>query len=299
MSKRSGLNVARSAGGERAKNAWSALLSDSDSDNESPATPVKKTTVREPVAPTKLPRNSCVSDTKAPRIEGPIDLLADDPFLQKMTSGEILWGDLMYEPPTAPANTPDPEPVFRGSEVEFWSFPWAFKLQERTPDLYETTELTDAEYNAMMSWLYEKGWWIGDYERSWVSFEPDNLPSRRWCPPSDEAPRKVVHFGSCCGGHSHKKEKKATSSQPAKILRFCRSTPCTEEGCNYVHEDTIPRVDRPCAFGERCGAADPTGLKRSQCLYMHPGETWSADLVIRRPVAVATAEPVAEEPATL
>ena len=309
MSKRSGLNVARSAGGERAKNAWSALLSDSDSETDAvvPATPVKKPTAREPVAPKKMPRVEEPID-----LQTAINLLADDPFLQKMTNGEILWGDLMYAPPAA--TTPDPEPVFRGSEAEFWSFPWAFKLQEQIPDLYETTELSDAEYNAMMSWLYEKGWWVGDYERSWVSFEPDNLPSRRWCPPSDEAPRKtlearyrptaldakVVSFGpsSCCGGHSHghKKEKKA-SSQPAKILRFCRATPCTEEGCNYVHEDTIPRVDRPCAFGERCGATDPTGLKRSQCLYMHPGETWSADLVIRRPVPV---EPTAaEEPATL
>lgn len=273
MSKRSGLNVARSAGGERAKNAWSALLSDSDSEDESPSrTPVKKPTVREPVAP-----------KKAPRLElplGPVDLFADDPILQKMATGEILWGDLIME--MDPAPTPDPEPMFRGSEEEFWSFPWAFKLKEGTPDLYETTELTDAEYNTMMSWLYRKGWWVGDFERSWVSFEPDNLPSRYWCPPSYEAPKKVVSFGSsCCGGHQ-KKEKK-TGSQPAKILRFCRATPCTEEGCNYVHEDTIPRVDRPCAFGSSCGAADPTGLKRSQCLYMHPGETWSADLVIRRP----------------
>ena len=289
MSKRSGLNVARSAGGERAKNTWSALLSDSDSDNEMssapPKTPVKKTATREPAAPKKAPREELPL--------GPVDLMVG---LEDMFRKDILWGDLMYEPPAA--TTPDPEPVFRGSEEEFWAFPWAFKLKEGRPDLYETMELTDAEYNAMMSWLYEKGWWVGDYERSWVSFEPDNMPSRRWCPPSDEAPKKVVHFGpsSCCGGHSHghKKEKKAPAGGEAQILRFCRSTPCTEEGCRYVHGDTIPRVDRPCAFGERCGATDPTGLKRSQCLYMHPGETWSADLVIRRPVAVATVEPTPE-----
>jgi hypothetical protein len=182
--------------------------------------------------------------------------------------------------------------VLRGSEEDFWAFPWSFKLHEYVSDIYGTQDLTDAEYNTMMTWLYEKGWWVGEFERSWVAFEPDNMPSRRWCPPSDETARKVVHFGSstCCGGH-RKKDKAADTAQ---ILRFCRASPCTEEGCRYVHGDTIPRADRQCAFGSSCGATDPTGLKRSQCLYMHPGETWSADLVICR-LVVAAAEPA--EPA--
>jgi hypothetical protein len=278
MSKRFGLNVARSAGGERANNTWCALLSDSESETEVPATPLKKSAA------------CCGATVPAAPKKPAADLMAG---LEDMFRGDLLWGDLMLEEfsTSASVSTPDPEPILRGSEEEFWAGPWSAKLHEQNSDVYDTTELTDVEYNGMMSWLYEKGWWVGDFERSWVSFEPDNMPSRRWCPLSDELPRKVVHFGpSCC----HKKEKKAASPSDAgaaPILRFCRSTECTEEGCRYVHGDTIPRVDRPCAFGERCGAADPTGMKRSQCLYMHPGETWSADLVIRRPAAVATPEP--------
>jgi hypothetical protein len=259
-------------------NTWAVLDSDSDDETVVPVTPAKKTVTRVVAAPKKMPRAPALP------LPGPVDLMAGlEDFLRK----DILWGDLLVDKAAlaaAPARTPDPEPALRGSEEEFWAFAWTFKLHELSSDVYDTTELTDAEYTVMMTWLYEKGWWVGDYERSWVSFEPDNLPARRWCPPSDEAPRKVVSFGTstCCG---HKKEKKAAANAP--ILRFCRSTPCTEEGCLYVHDDTIPRVDRPCAFGERCGAADPTGLKRSQCLYMHPGETWSADLVIRRPAPSA------------
>jgi hypothetical protein len=66
-------------------------------------------------------------------------------------------------------------------------------------------------------------------------------------------------------------------------MRFCRATACTEAGCRYVHGDTIPKMDKPCGFGATCGASDPTGLKRSQCIYMHPGEVWTADLCIHRP----------------
>jgi hypothetical protein len=65
------------------------------------------------------------------------------------------------------------------------------------------------------------------------------------------------------------------------IPRFCReAAACSKEGCRYVHGDSIPRVDKPCGFGAECGKGDPA--KRASCIYMHPGEVWSADLVVHR-----------------
>lgn len=82
----------------------------------------------------------------------------------------------------------------------------------------------------------------------------------------------------------------ARSGPPRKksttVPRFCRvGKSCSEEGCRYVHADTIQRVNRPCGFGADCGKGDAT--KRAACLYMHPGETWSESLVVHRPVTAA------------
>lgn len=65
------------------------------------------------------------------------------------------------------------------------------------------------------------------------------------------------------------------------IPRFCRdATACTNKGCRYVHSDTISRINKPCGFGTECGKDNPT--KRIMCLYIHPGEEWSTDLVVHR-----------------
>jgi hypothetical protein len=75
--------------------------------------------------------------------------------------------------------------------------------------------------------------------------------------------------------------KKAAAKGVVIIPRFCREAgACTKEGCRYVHGDTIQRVDKPCGFGAECGKGD--AAKRSSCIYMHPGEVWSADLVVHR-----------------
>jgi hypothetical protein len=67
------------------------------------------------------------------------------------------------------------------------------------------------------------------------------------------------------------------------IPRFCRdAASCDKEGCRYVHGNKIDRLNEECAFGATCGAKDPTGLKRSQCLRMHPGETWNSMLTVCR-----------------
>ena len=65
------------------------------------------------------------------------------------------------------------------------------------------------------------------------------------------------------------------------VARFCKEgRACPTAGCRYVHGDTIPRIDEPCKFGATCGSGD--AAKRATCLRMHPGETWTADLVVRR-----------------
>ena len=65
------------------------------------------------------------------------------------------------------------------------------------------------------------------------------------------------------------------------VARFCKEArACPTAGCRYVHGDTIPRIDEPCKFGATCGSGD--AAKRATCLRMHPGEKWTADLVVKR-----------------
>jgi hypothetical protein len=68
------------------------------------------------------------------------------------------------------------------------------------------------------------------------------------------------------------------------VPRFCRTSACADAACRYVHADTIARINEPCNFGAACGASD-TG-KRALCIRMHPGEKWSADMVVHRPAPV-------------
>lgn len=65
------------------------------------------------------------------------------------------------------------------------------------------------------------------------------------------------------------------------VARFCNEArACPTAGCRWVHGDTIPRIDEPCKFGATCGSGD--AAKRATCLRMHPGEKWTADLVVKR-----------------
>lgn len=255
------------------------------------------------------------------------ELLAADPEMVALNTPGVCWGDIFAGPVApAPAVVEDEERPLRGTYSDFWAQPFTDNLDEYTADVYDTRRLTDEEWNAMMKWLYWKGWWIGDYTREWISAEPDDLPARYWCPPRPETPDpspvgwgqnlpaklggpdeyeepakpcKVVrwddapadHSSSCCCAAAapkapKKKALRAAGLAPVPVMRFCRAgeaCPEKETGCRYVHGDTIPKIDKPCGFGAECGASDATGLKRSQCIYMHPGEEWSADLCIHRP----------------
>lgn len=242
-------------------------------------------------------------------------MFASDPFILAMERGE-MWGDLLYEKPAAlpvvaavedeeerdplAAIYSQPHAPLRATERDIWEQPFASALDEYWPDVYNTREMSDDDFHAMMSWLYSKGWYVAGCDRTGVHAYPDNAASLRWNPVTMEAeepnrvrwadmeePAKACCDRSACGGagHSHAHRAAPAKKGPVTIPRFCRGgAACPDAGgsCRYVHGDTIPRLNEPCAFGAGCGASDPTGVKRSQCLRMHPGEEWSPELVIRR-----------------
>jgi hypothetical protein len=305
---------------------WAALA-DSDSEESNtdrsvspvkrhvviPATPVaEKKVVTVPSAPVKAP-----AALPAP-LGGPSDIAAawremmeSDPFFLAMERGE-KWGDLLYERPATivvpvtPAAEEEVDPLaaiyshphvpLRAREADIWEQPFAGDLEEYWPDTYDTREMSDADYHALMGWIYSKGWYVEAYDRAGVHTWPDNATALRWNPATMEAeePNRVrwadeeAARGGCCGGAGHSHGHRAPAAKkagPVTIPRFCRGgAACPDAGgsCRYVHGDTIPRVNETCAFGAGCGASDPTGVKRSQCLRMHPGEEWSPELVIRR-----------------
>lgn len=272
------LPTAGGVGKSGSRFAWSALASDSEeSDSETESVPV---VVR--------------LDSKSA-----LQAFLESPDIVAMKSGEILWGDLLCAADPVPvlppsATTPPPASVpLRGSEDEFWSQPFTARLEEMWADTYNTAVLSDSEYNDLMSWLFAKGWEVVDFDREGVKFYPGCQTPRRW-DPATGAPEEVrkVRFeepASCCD-HSHPHSHSHTPARRTKapkstvtVPRFCREgAGCTAAGCRYVHGNTIPRINEPCAFGAGCGASDPTGVKRSQCLRMHPGEVWTPDLVITR-----------------
>jgi len=75
------------------------------------------------------------------------------------------------------------------------------------------------------------------------------------------------------------------------VFQFCKEgRACPTAGCRYVHGDTIP-VKETCCGGPRDGphAGDPAYCSkrvapagRTPCIFLHPDQTWTADLVVRR-----------------
>jgi hypothetical protein len=182
---------------------------------------------------------------------------------------------LLPPPPTAAEQEEQYLSVCHRSEEEFWAQSFTQNLDERIPDYFDTTGLTDDEFHAMLTWVYANGWKVDVCGRDSVKLVSDDGPSRRYIP--DNFWTHKPEHGMCC---SHKHDKKAKTST---IPRFCRAAVCEEADCRYVHGDTIPKTNRACGFGEGCGASDPTGVKRSQCLFMHPGETWTTESCIHKP----------------
>ncbi len=217
-------------------------------------------------------------------------LLPLTPLLQQMFAGKMSWADLLCDASPLAAVLPfyaAATPLLRERPVPttVQDFLEAFAVDEHVSDVYDTRGLSDTEFRAMMNWLCQHGWDLGDYERDWIVATPATNFACEWIDY-----RNICgdhHHGGCCG---HKKE--VVLSAPgtdqgrrvaAPVPRFCKDARnCQKAGCAYVHGDTIPRLNEPCRFKAECGASDPTGVKRSQCLRMHPGEEYHIDLVVRR-----------------
>ncbi|MGL4650430.1 MAG: hypothetical protein ACRC1H_13565 [Caldilineaceae bacterium] len=238
-----------------------------------------------------------------------------DPVFLAMERGDLLWGDIVYEPvAAAPRRAPSPprrrairfadevteaerearrlEAAWDASEHALWQQPFAEKLECPFSDYFDLTGLDDAEYEAFMRYVYANGFYVEEGGRNSCYAVPSTEEPRAWQAPGRFAGLAAAadhsHHGGCCGHAPARAAMAAPGTdvgrrKGAPVPRFCRAAAaCTEEGCRYVHGDTIPRVNKPCGFGAGCGASDPTGVKRSQCLYMHPGEEWTEGLVIRR-----------------
>jgi hypothetical protein len=223
-------------------------------------------------------------------------------------------GDLLTMPAVAKV-TPTPAPVLRADWEHFYAQPWARNVEWRGSDYLDLCDLTEDEYEALMTWVYAKGWYVPcdndpggicegcavtmkkgccahfpagtgkpDESRLHVMCQPDVGAPRVWARPNrfDNA-AQLLTMPVAAPIALPKKVKLAV------IPRFCvkcaaAGSPEGLPGCKYSHEDTIPRVNEPCKFGDGCGSGDPA--KRATCIRMHPGEVWSEDLVICRPVTL-------------
>ncbi len=274
-----------SAAPKRARNTFAALL---DSDSES-----------EPVSvPVAAPAAAAAAPAAAPA-----------PALFLFPEG-VLWGDhgvslrpvsvfrqAFAAPPAALAPAPAEQvPTDEEQMNALWRQPFAADMEEFPTDDLDTRAMSDASWEALMTYLYAHGWDIVFAEREQIEAYPANLPPRIWTRPYEEddedrrqrsrraAQRPVSPAPTAPAAAT---QKPATKAAPKQVPRFCRGHADASDAatCRYVHGDTIPKVDRPCGFGAACGASDPTGLKRSQCLYIHAecGEVWTPESVIHRP----------------
>lgn len=148
-------------------------------------------------------------------------------------------------------------------EDAVWDQPFSRYLEESYHGLFDCGSMPERDYAAFMQWLFSNGFEVcaqshrGRVRASWA-----DLPARHWKP--TQAPK--------------------WRPQEGVIQRFCIKCPAgaPAEGCKYVHGDIIQRVNFPCKFALTC-----SGTKRANCLHMHPDETWTPDMVIRRtPVAL-------------
>ena len=157
-------------------------------------------------------------------------------------------------------------------EDALWDQPFSRYLEERIHGVYDCSSMPEREYAAFMQWLFSNGFEASaQSHRGIVQARWADLPARHWKPT------------------------RAAKWRPEEgtIQRFCIKCPwgLPVEGCKYVHGDVIHRVNFPCKFALTC-----KGTKRTQCLHMHPDETWTPELVIRRqppPISPAPVVPVA------
>lgn len=223
-----------------------------------------------------------VGDSESPiasNTSSPVPLFAD--IIAQMFAGTFRWADLCEDNHITFAPTVS-RPVSTTADFKS-AFPG---IPEVIADIYDTSATSDEQFRAVMEWLCQNGWNILDYSRHTVSAIPASFASTHWVDIQGLlTPQAEEH-------HHHGCKKVVALSAPgsdegrrvaAPVPRFCREAhACQKRGCAYVHGNTIPRLNEPCRFGAECGASDPTGVKRSQCLRMHPGEHYHPEMVVTR-----------------
>lgn len=261
-------------------------------------TPAKRSRSSKPVAPTKVLRTvgdgarigkSCFASLSLSDSEEEVAAVAvakAKPVVSLAIEDTGMWGEDDYvpnprterwirevestywihkpivyeavEPVTEPVTEKEEEEKdWADAEADLWKQPFAASLsvKNETIDLYDCRLMEDSDYAAFMTHLYANGWIVSHEERRWVQAGTGFEPPRVWIPPAE----KTV------------------------VPRFCREAEeCCTQDCRYVHGHTIPKVDRACGFGAKCGSSDPTGEKRALCIYMHPGEKWTAESCVHR-----------------
>ena len=146
---------------------------------------------------------------------------------------------------------------------------WIPKMEARVEVEEEITE----ETRRMLEREREEELW--QRERAERRFKKGSGPARTVAAPGPvKTAARVVEELSAPGSDVGRRN-------GCPVARFCKEArACPTAGCRYVHGDTIPRIDEPCKFGATCGSGD--AAKRATCLRMHPGEKWTADLVVKR-----------------
>lgn len=279
------------AGGAKPTTRWAAL-DDSSSESECEEKTVTKPTV---VSPVRLKE-------AGPK---PLPPLENDPLFVAMSRGDVLWGDICMDIVDVKPTTPvAPVPVRAlVTEDALWGQRWAARLEINGGDHYDCSALSDAEWTDCMTWLYAVGWHIWTEGRTGFAAVPDTLPPRMWVPPRPADSHGHKHGHGCCHKEKEKVKVEAPLSAPGAdagrrkgvpVPRFCRAAAtCTDEGCRYVHGDTIAVLNKVCG-GPRDGphAGDPAyctkrcaAVGETPCIYLHPDETWVTGMVRHRPSA--------------
>lgn len=258
------------------------------------------------------------------RTELPLSL-SRDPVLEAMAESLVLWGDLVpivepqggahaeqlriwadeYAATSAAAAAAAAEAALRAdcnAESEFWSQPFAANMEMPFSDTYVLERLSDEEYAACMTWLYDQGWAVEYEDRACVNALPSNLPPRVWVSQvhAELVAEGQSRFAALAPGapaavavtHHPVPGRRARAPRPqVTVQRFCRDSrggvPCADPACRYVHADVLQCVNEVCGFDKPEEGKCCTGDKRTLCTRMHPseGQVWSADLVVARPAA--------------
>ena len=232
------------------------------------------------------------------------EICAADPVFQALQRGDLLWGDILLdqqpaadfstvskngrarrcvrfvdEPPSAITAALADAATAAAAEAALWAQPFAANLEARGGNWLDLTGLREADYEALMTWLYGNGWTLSAESRTAVYALPSDEPPRVWVPPS-----RFVAAAAAAAKPLSAPGTDAGRRRAAPRPIFCRAAgACQEPGCAYVHGDTIPVQNALCQFGDACSKR-VVGPGATPCTRLHPDEgVWHAGMIRMRP----------------